>query len=103
MKHDHGSGVEHCHVEITILLFICYLYSVQQQQVETAATRVRLHLRGGVWLQQEFPEARRTLPRTASPPRPAPQLQTWHRRQSRLQWRDGPWWDRGQTPHEGAG
>lgn len=79
-----------------------YIRSVQQQPVETAAAGVRLHLRGRVWVQPEFPKARWTLPRTASSPDPAPQLEAQQHSEPRLQRGDGSWWSGDEAPYERA-
>lgn len=80
------------------MTFLMHFYhSVQQQQVETSATRVRFHLGGRVRLQSQFSE---TAPRAASSHRPTPQLQT--RRHCEPSWGDGPRWSGDQTPHERA-
>lgn len=76
--------------------------SVQQQPVATTAARVRLHLGGRVWVQPEFPKARGALPRTASPPAPAPQLQAQQRGEPGLQRGDGSRRSGDEAPHERA-
>lgn len=85
------------------LLPVQNVHSVEQQQVETSSSRVRLHLRGRVWLQPELSQARRTLVRAASSPRPAPRFQDERRGRSGRRWRGSTGWRRGEAPHERAG
>lgn len=93
--------IKHSNFVLTVILFR-YHHSVQQQQVETSPTRVRLHLRGRVWLQPEFSKARRTLKCATSSPHSTP------RHKARLQREPGhccgarSQWSGDQTSHERA-